>query len=90
MKRLFWLAAGAAIGVVAVRRLSRQAQELAPRGTAARLGRAAAGALFGVRDFTRAVREGMAEREAQLYQALGTDDRPAEPERLRDVVAQGY
>jgi Family of unknown function (DUF6167) len=70
MRRLFWLAAGAAAGVVAVRQLGRVAHKLTPSGAA----QSAAGGIHRVGDrvraFTDDVRAGMAEREYELHRAI--------------------
>lgn len=74
MKRIFWLIIGIAVGVYAVTRLKKKAQILAPdsvQESAAKLSAA-------VRHFGDQVREGMAERETELRDALGiesTNDR---------------
>ncbi|HET6741294.1 MAG TPA: DUF6167 family protein [Kribbella sp.] len=74
MKRIFWLIIGIAVGVYAVTRLKKKAQILAPESvqeSAAKLSAA-------VRHFGDQVREGMAERETELRDALGiesTNDR---------------
>ncbi|MFN8081857.1 MAG: hypothetical protein U0Q19_20035 [Kineosporiaceae bacterium] len=82
IRRLFWVLLGAALGVYAVRRLSALA----------------AGGALGerAREFGDLVREGMAEREAELRVALGVDDsadapagttRPTlTPEQARDLL----
>jgi len=70
MRRLFWLAAGAAAGVVAVRQANRVLHRLTPSGAA----RSAAGGFHRLGDRARAfaddVRIGMAEREAEIARAL--------------------
>lgn len=69
MKRLFWVALGAAAGVYAVRRLSTAAEAYTPKGMAT--GLASLGE--GLKEMAGAVREGMAEREEELRYALGLD-----------------
>ncbi len=69
MKRLFWVALGAAVGVYAVRRLSTAAQAYTPAGMASSLSNLGEG----LKDLADAVREGMAEREEELRYALGID-----------------
>ena len=70
MRRLFWAAAGAAAGVVVVRRVTRTAAKLTP----ASLGSSLSGALNNLaaatREFAADVRDGMAERETQLWTSL--------------------
>lgn len=69
MKRLFWIAVGASAGVLVVRRVTRAADSVSPRGLAAALGSLG----DGVRVFADEVRAGMDEREAELRGALGLD-----------------
>ena len=80
MRRLFWVAAGAAAGVYAVRRVQRAAQSLTPQGVAGSLGAAVGELADAVREFAAEVRAGMAEREIELREALGLgDDEPSGP-----------
>lgn len=74
MKRAFWIALGAAAGVLVARRLSRAARELTPESVGGRLIEATAGLGDAVRDFADAVREAAAQREEELREALGIDD----------------
>ena len=76
MKRLFYLAVGAGVGVAAVRRVSRAARKLTPSGLAGSAGGAASGLRGSVRRFVDDVRIGMVEREAQLHEALASDAPP--------------
>ena len=69
MSRLFWAALGAAVGVYAVRKVSKAAQAYTPSGVAHGL----ADFGDGLRELAAAVREGMAERESELRVALGID-----------------
>lgn len=70
MKRLFYLATGAAIGVVSMRRAARAARAWTPDGLAGR-----AVVLGGtLRDFGEDVRAGMVERERELHEALCLDN----------------
>ena len=86
MRRLFWLAAGAAAGVVAVRQANRVLHRLTPSGAA----RSAAGGFHRLGDRARAfaddVRIGMAEREAEIARAL--EESVAADEALRDDPRQ--
>jgi hypothetical protein len=69
-RRLFYIALGATAGVLIVRKLTATAEKLAPN-------TAIPGALGSladaIRDFGQNVREGMAEREAELRTGLGLD-----------------
>lgn len=67
MRRLFWVAVGAAAGVYAVRKVQKTLHAYSPSGLAAR----ADGVGGTVRAFAGEVRAGMAEREAELREALG-------------------
>jgi hypothetical protein len=69
MKRMIWMAAGVAIGVLAVRKLSQTRDALGPAGLNRALGQVA----DSVATFADAVRDGMQEREADLRLALGID-----------------
>ncbi|MGW1345003.1 DUF6167 family protein [Kribbella sp. NPDC002412] len=69
MKRIFWLVIGIAVGVYAVTRLKKRAQVLAPES----LQESAAKVAAAIRHFGDEVREGMAERETELRDALGID-----------------
>ncbi|NKX49855.1 hypothetical protein HER39_04560 [Arthrobacter deserti] len=63
------MAAGVAIGVLAVRKLSVARQTFGPEG----LNRAVGSLADSVANFADAVRDGMQEREADLRAALGVD-----------------
>jgi F0F1-type ATP synthase membrane subunit a len=69
MKRLFWLIVGVAVGVYAVTRLKKRAQQLAPES----LQQSAEKVASAIRHFGDEVRAGMAERETELRDALGID-----------------
>lgn len=70
MKRIFWLIIGIAVGVYAVTRLKKKAQLLAPDSVQESAAKLAAA----VRHFGDQVREGMAERETELRDALGIEN----------------
>ncbi len=73
MRRLFWLAMGITIGALLVRKLSKAAEKLTPRGMAGSLAAGLADLADALRDFSVDVREAMTEREAQLRTATGLD-----------------
>jgi hypothetical protein len=80
VKRLFWLALGATVGVLVMRKLTRTAEAFTPRGLAGSL----QGLAEAVRDFADEVREGMSDREAELLEGSGIDGRlGARPEDFR-------
>ena len=80
MRRLFWIAAGAAAGIYAVRRVQRTAESLSPQGIAGSVGGGLRELAAAVREFGDDVREAMAEREIDLRQALGLGDDEGGPE----------
>jgi hypothetical protein len=69
MRRLFWVAVGAAAGVYAVRKVQKTLHAYSPSGLAQRAG----GLGDSLRGFADDVRLGMAEREAELREALGME-----------------
>jgi len=87
MRRLFWVAVGATAGVYAVRKVQKTLHAYSPAGLADRAG----GLGDSLKGFVDEVRTAMAEREADLRDALGlTDDgrlTPAEAAALTDHPA---
>jgi hypothetical protein len=78
LKRLFYVAAGAGLGVAAVRKLTKAANKFTPSGIAGSAGESLSGLVGSLRGFVDEVRAGMAEREIELHDALvgdQTDDR---------------
>ena len=69
MRRLFWLAVGAGVTGLAVRRANKIANAVSKDGLTGRV--AGVGAAIG--EFADEVRAGMAERELELRDALGLD-----------------
>ena len=67
MRRLFWVAFGAAGGVAAARQLRRSAAELAPTNVIGKAWREA-------REFWADVRDVAADREDELRASFGLDD----------------
>ena len=72
-RRLFYIAMGAAVGVLAVRRATQAARRFTPAGLQASASGSMAGLTAAVSDFAELVREGMAEREEELRVTLGLD-----------------
>ncbi len=72
-RRLFYVALGATVGVLVVRKLSAAARKVTPAGVQGSLADALGNLGDGVREFAEAVREAMAEREVELRDALGLD-----------------
>jgi hypothetical protein len=89
MRRLLWLGVGLAVGGLVVRAASRQARRLSPDGIAGSLRQSAVGVAGSVRSFIDDVRDGMAEREAEIQAAftegalLDDDDDSDEGNRYR-------
>ena len=73
MRRLFWLAMGVTIGALIVRRLSKAAEKLTPRGLAQSVGGGLAELSDSLRDFTTEVRAAMSQRESELREGAGFD-----------------
>ncbi len=85
MRRLFWVAVGAAAGVYAVRKVQKTLHAYSPGGLAERATDAGAG----LRAFVDEVRDGMAQREAELREALGMEpahDQPLSPAEAADLL----
>lgn len=68
--KLFWVALGAAVGVVVVRRVTRTAQQYTPQGIAGSVGEGLSSLGDGLREFADAVRASAAEREEVLRAAV--------------------
>lgn len=86
MGRLFWIALGAAAGVYAVRKVTQAAHAYTPQGLSEGLGESVSGLADAFREFADAVREGSAEREAQLRQALMGDVDPTSADPAADPL----
>lgn len=83
MRRIFWTALGATVGVLVVRKVTRTAEAYTPEGVA----RGLSGLGDGLREMAQVVRESMAQRDAELRLALGIDEGaidPAQAQRLID------
>ncbi|GIJ47788.1 hypothetical protein Val02_46740 [Virgisporangium aliadipatigenens] len=70
MRRLLWLGVGLAVGGLVFRAMSKKAQAFTPEGIAGSVQQSAVGLLESVRTFVDDVREGMAEREAEIHAAI--------------------
>jgi hypothetical protein len=70
---MFYIALGATVGVLVVRKASQAAKRLTPAGVSSSMTGALGGLGEAIRDFGASVREGMAEREDQLRTELGLD-----------------
>ncbi|MEV0092816.1 DUF6167 family protein [Streptomyces sp. NPDC050738] len=78
-RRTFWFATGAAAGVWATTKVNRKIRQLTPESLAAQAANKALDAGHRLKDFALDVRAGMAQREAELGEALGLDA-PPDPE----------
>ena len=70
MRRLLWLGIGLAVGALVVRAVTKKAQAFTPQGIAAQARDSAAGLAGSIRGFVDDVRDGMAEREAEIHAAF--------------------
>ncbi|SDJ88602.1 DUF6167 family protein [Streptomyces indicus] len=87
-RRTFWFTAGAAAGVWATTKVNRKIKQLTPESLAAQAANKAIDAGHRLKDFALDVRAGMAQREAELGEALGLEHDPdAELPAQRRVVA---
>ncbi|HEU5008987.1 MAG TPA: hypothetical protein VFT67_18620 [Jatrophihabitantaceae bacterium] len=73
MRRLFWLALGVTVGVLVMRKVSKMAERLTPRGMAGSFSASLADLADALRDFGADVREAMHEREIEIRAAVETD-----------------
>jgi hypothetical protein len=73
MRRLFWVALGATVGVLIVHKVTKTARAYSPSGMAQGLSGGLSELGDGLREMAQAVREGMTERETELRYALGID-----------------
>ena len=70
IKRVFWLGVGIAVGAVVARQVSKTVHAYSPSNLAGQARNSAAGVWDSVRDFMADVREGMAEKEAEIQAAF--------------------
>jgi hypothetical protein len=70
MRRLLWLGVGLAVGALVVRAVTKKAQAFTPTGIAGSVQQSAVGVLDSVRSFVDDVRDGMADREAEIHAAF--------------------
>lgn len=74
-RRIFYIALGATVGILVVRKASQAASRLTPAGVQSSLTGALGGLGDAIRQFGQDVRQGMAEREDLLRTELGLDGR---------------
>ena len=73
-RRVFWFGVGAGAAVFVVVRVRGVLQQATPQAIGHRVTESAVGVGDSIRDFTDRVRAAMAEREAELRDALGLND----------------
>ena len=81
-RRLFWLAMGITIGALVVRKLSKAARSLTPRGIAENFGGGLSELAASIREFSTEVRDAMRERERELRAGTGLDGKHEEVEKV--------
>ena len=74
MRRLFWVALGASVGVLVVRAVRQRTAKLTPAGASEAVGGAVANLADAIRRLAEEVRTAAAEREAELVAALDLPD----------------
>jgi Family of unknown function (DUF6167) len=77
VRRLFWLGAGIAIGVLVMRRLAKIAEQLTPKGIVDSFGGAVSDFARDLGGFFGDVRASMSEREQELREGTGLDAAPS-------------
>jgi hypothetical protein len=82
MRRLFWVALGAVVGALVVRRVHKAAQAYTPEG----ISRSLTNVAEALREAAGVVREGMAAREAELRVALGVEAGDLDPDTAQDLL----
>jgi hypothetical protein len=73
MRRLFWLALGVTVGVLVMRKLSKVAEKLTPRGMAGTVAESLGELADALRDFGADVREAMQARESEIRASVELD-----------------
>ena len=82
MRRLFWIALGATLGVLLFRKVNKTIDAYSPAG----VGRSLTSVGDGLRELADVIREGMAEREEELRIALGVDAGTLSPEAAQSLM----
>ena len=72
-RRMFYVALGATVGILVVRKAASAARRFTPAGVSSSLSGALGGLGASLGDFGASIRAGMAERELQLRTELGLD-----------------
>ena len=89
-RRTFWFTAGAAAGVWATTTDNRKIKQLTPESLAARAADKAIEAGHRIKDFALDVRDGMAQREVELGEALGLNADPELPPARRVAALENH
>jgi hypothetical protein len=87
-RRTFWFTAGAAAGVWATTKVNRKLKQLTPESLAAQAANKAIEAGHRLKDFALDVRDGMAQREAELGEVLGLNENPELPAPRRHTAIE--
>ena len=74
--RLFYVALGATVGILVVRKASAAAERYTPASVQERATAGAGGLVEAIKEFTAELKLAMAEREDELRTALGLDGSP--------------
>ena len=82
VRRLFWIALGATLGVLLFRKVNKTIDAYSPAG----VGRSLSSVGDGLRELADVIREGMAEREEELRVALGVDAGTLSPEAAQSLM----
>lgn len=73
IRRVFWAALGATVGVLVVRKLTRTARAFTPAGVGSQLSDTVGTLTEAIRDFATDVRTAMESRERELLEGMGLD-----------------
>lgn len=82
VRRLFWIALGATVGILLFRKVNKTIDAYSPAG----VGRSLSSVGDGLRELADVIREGMVEREAELRVALGVDAGTLSPEATQSLM----
>ena len=82
VRRLFWIALGATVGILLFRKVNKTIDAYSPAG----VGRSLTSVGDGLRELADVIREGMAEREEELRIALGVDAGTMSPEAAQSLM----
>jgi hypothetical protein len=82
VRRLFWIALGATLGILLFRKVNKTIEAYSPAGVS----RSLSSVGDGLRELAEVVREGMAEREEELRIALGVDAGTLSPEAAQSLM----